>query len=134
MALYIVFGKRVAHMDGTQAVSWGMLAACFLALPLGVAHAGATLLEPHVLAVGVAIAVLSSGIPYLLEMTARAACAVHPARASSGVKRHSVHAMFIASSSEVMGEVPGLQSVATAIATPAARNAATGGGVVSRKK
>lgn len=69
-ALYIVFGKRVAHMDGTQAVSWGMLAACFLALPLGVAHAGAALLEPHVLAFGVAIAVLSSGIPYLLEMTA----------------------------------------------------------------
>jgi len=69
-ALYIVFGKRVAHMDGTQAVSWGMLAACFLALPLGVAHAGATLLDPHVLAVGLAIAVLSSGVPYLLEMTA----------------------------------------------------------------
>ena len=69
-ALYIVFGKRVAHMDGTQAVSWGMLAACFLALPLGVAHAGAALLEPHVLAVGLAIAVLSSGVPYLLEMTA----------------------------------------------------------------
>jgi len=69
-ALYIVFGKRVAHMDGTQAVSWGMLAACFLALPLGVAHAGTKLLAPHVLALGVAIAVLSSGIPYLLEMTA----------------------------------------------------------------
>ena len=69
-ALYIVFGKRVAHMDGTQAVSWGMLAACFLALPLGVSHAGASLLAPHVLAVGLAIAVLSSGIPYLLEMTA----------------------------------------------------------------
>jgi inner membrane transporter RhtA len=69
-ALYIVFGKRVAHMDGTQAVSWGMLAACFLALPLGVAHAGAKLFAPHVLAVGVAIAVLSSGVPYLLEMTA----------------------------------------------------------------
>jgi inner membrane transporter RhtA len=69
-ALYIVFGKRVAHLNGTQAVSWGMLAACFLALPLGVAHAGAQLLAPHVLAVGMAIAVLSSGIPYLLEMTA----------------------------------------------------------------
>jgi inner membrane transporter RhtA len=68
--LYIVFGKRVAHMDGTQAVSWGMLAACFLALPLGVAHAGAKLLAPPVLLLGVAIAVLSSGIPYLLEMTA----------------------------------------------------------------
>ena len=69
-ALYIVFGKRVAHMDGAQAVSWGMLAACLLALPLGIAHAGAKLLAPHVLAVGVAIAVLSSGVPYLLEMAA----------------------------------------------------------------
>ena len=53
-----------------RAVSWGMLAACFLALPLGVAHAGAKLLEPHVLWIGLVIAVLSSGIPYLLEMTA----------------------------------------------------------------
>ncbi|MCY1558605.1 hypothetical protein D9M68_955560 [compost metagenome] len=41
--------------------------------------------------------------------------------------------MFIASSSEVIGEVPGLLSVATAIGTPAARKAATGGGVVSRR-
>lgn len=69
-ALYIVFGKRVAHLDGGQAVAWGMLAACCLALPLGVAHAGAALLTPAVLATGVAIAVLSSGVPYLLEMWA----------------------------------------------------------------
>ena len=40
--------------------------------------------------------------------------------------------MFIASSSEVIGEDPGLQSVATAIGTPAARSAATGGACVSR--
>ena len=37
--------------------------------------------------------------------------------------------MLSASSSEVQGEVPGLQSVATAIGTPAARSSATGGGV-----
>ena len=42
--------------------------------------------------------------------------------------------MFIASSKDVMGEVPGLQSVETAIGTPAARKADTGGGCVSRKK
>ena len=42
--------------------------------------------------------------------------------------------MFIASSREVMGEVPGLQSVDTAIGTPASRNAATGGCTVSRRK
>jgi hypothetical protein len=42
--------------------------------------------------------------------------------------------MFIASSSEVRGEVPGLQSVAIAIGTPASRNAAIGGRCVSRMK
>jgi hypothetical protein len=42
--------------------------------------------------------------------------------------------MFIASRIDVSGEVPGLQSVATAIGTPAARSCATGGGVVSRRK
>ena len=35
--------------------------------------------------------------------------------------------MFMASSSDVMGEEPGLQSVATAIGTPAFRKASTGG-------
>ena len=36
------------------------------------------------------------------------------------------------SSGEVVGEVPGLQSVATAIGTPARRSASTGGSRVSR--
>ena len=35
--------------------------------------------------------------------------------------------MFMASSSEVSGEVPGLQSVASAIGTPCRRNSSTGG-------
>ena len=45
-----------------------------------------------------------------------------------------VQAMFMASRGEVRGEVPGLQSVATAMATPASRSACTGGGVSSRRK
>ena len=40
--------------------------------------------------------------------------------------------MFSISSIEVTGEVPGLQSVAIAIGTPAARSAAMGGKRVSR--
>jgi len=40
--------------------------------------------------------------------------------------------MFMASSGDVIGEESGLQSVASAIGTPARRNASTGGGVVSR--
>ncbi len=66
--------------------------------------------------------------------SARAASRVTPAEHSSTVSRNSVAPMFIASSSEVIGEVPGLQSVASAIGTPAARSAATGGSLVSRVK
>ena len=59
---------------------------------------------------------------------------VTPARHSSTVKPNSVAAMFMVKSSEVSGEVPGLQSVATAILTPCWRNRAIGGFLVSRMK
>ncbi len=42
--------------------------------------------------------------------------------------------MFMVSSSDVSGEVPGLQSVASAIGTPAALKASIGGRRVSRTK
>ncbi len=71
-ALYIVFGKRVSTLNGGHAVAWGMLAAALFTVPVGVAHAGAGLLEPIVLAGGLAVAVLSSALPYTLEMAALA--------------------------------------------------------------
>lgn len=69
-ALYIVFGKRVSHLAGGQAVAWGMLAAALFATPLGALHAGSALLAPGILATGLAVAVLSSAAPYSLEMIA----------------------------------------------------------------
>ena len=42
--------------------------------------------------------------------------------------------MFMVSSSEVIGEVPGLLSVAIAIGRLTARNASTGGSCFSRSK
>ncbi|VXB37063.1 Threonine/homoserine exporter RhtA [Massilia sp. 9I] len=71
-AMYIVFGKRVSTLNGGHAVAWGMLAAALFTVPVGVAHAGAGLLEPIVLAGGLAVAVLSSALPYTLEMAALA--------------------------------------------------------------
>lgn len=71
-AMYIVFGKRVSTLNGGQAVAWGMLAAALFTVPVGVAHAGADLLLPTVLAGGLAVAVLSSALPYSLEMAALA--------------------------------------------------------------
>src|SRR5579872_4632673 len=50
-----------------------------------------------------------------------------PVSASSGVSPKLVQAMFSAISGERTGDVPGLQSVAIAMDTPAWRRAATGG-------
>jgi inner membrane transporter RhtA len=69
-ALYIVFGKRASTLRGGQAVAWGMLVASLFIVPLGAAYANVSLLTPAVLATGVAIAVLSSAIPYSLEILA----------------------------------------------------------------
>ena len=69
-ALYIVFGKRVSTLASGQAVSLGMLVAALFAVPIGVAHAGAAMLVPTTLAAGLGVALLSSAVPYSLEMAA----------------------------------------------------------------
>ena len=69
-ALYIVFGKRVSTLASGQAVSLGMLVAALFAVPIGVAHAGTAMLVPTTLAAGLGVALLSSAVPYSLEMAA----------------------------------------------------------------
>jgi inner membrane transporter RhtA len=69
-AMYIVFGKRVSTLARGQAVSLGMLAAALLAVPLGVARSGPAMLVPATLLAGLGVAVLSSAVPYSLEMAA----------------------------------------------------------------
>ncbi|MFN6406746.1 MAG: EamA family transporter, partial [Limnohabitans sp.] len=67
-ALYIVFGQRVALRYGSMATPMGMLAAAIVVAPIGVFHAGAAMLDPQWLVAGLAVALLSSAIPYALEM------------------------------------------------------------------
>ena len=69
-ALYIVFGQRVARRYGGMATPMGMLAAAVLVLPIGIAQAGVALFDTRWLLAGLAVAVLSSAIPYSLEMYA----------------------------------------------------------------
>ncbi|MFH8370501.1 EamA family transporter [Streptomyces sp. NPDC018031] len=70
-AAYIVFGARAgARFPGLDGLAVAMAVAALVSLPLGIGSAGGTLLEPGVLALGVAIAVLSSGLPYTLELLA----------------------------------------------------------------
>jgi inner membrane transporter RhtA len=69
-ALYIVFGKRASSLQGGQAVAWGMLVASAFIVPIGVAYTGQAELTPAIVAVGLAIAILSSAVPYSLEIVA----------------------------------------------------------------
>jgi inner membrane transporter RhtA len=69
-ALYILFGQKAGANDPGAASAWGMAAAALVALPFGVAHAGLGLLNPAILPVALAVAVLSSALPYTCEMFA----------------------------------------------------------------
>lgn len=69
-ALYIVYGKRVSDALGGDAVAWGMVVAAAINVPIGAVTAGPALLTPWVLGIGFVVAVLSSALPYSLEMEA----------------------------------------------------------------
>ncbi|GAA3372682.1 EamA family transporter [Streptomyces sannanensis] len=70
-AAYIVFsartGRRFPQADG---LALAMAVAAVLSLPLGVAESGEKLLVPSTLALGAAVALLSSVLPYTLELLA----------------------------------------------------------------
>lgn len=69
-ALYILLGQRVGHLHPGRTVALGMFAAALIVAPIGVATAGATLLQPKLIGLGLVAAVMSSAIPYSLEMIA----------------------------------------------------------------
>lgn len=70
-AAYIVFsartGRRFPQADG---LALAMVVAAVLSLPLGIWESGAKLTVPSTVALGAAVAVLSSVLPYTLELMA----------------------------------------------------------------
>jgi inner membrane transporter RhtA len=69
-ALYIVFGQRAGADHGAQAVALGSIIASIIVVPVGVVAAGSALLSLAALPYGLAIALLSTALPYTLEMIA----------------------------------------------------------------
>ncbi|MEU1371047.1 EamA family transporter [Streptomyces sp. NPDC005803] len=70
-AAYIVFsartGRRFPQADG---LALAMVVAAVLSLPLGIMESGSKLLVPSTLGLGAAVALLSSVLPYTLELIA----------------------------------------------------------------
>ncbi|RKQ36808.1 EamA family transporter [Kocuria tytonis] len=70
-ALYILMSRQAGRsFSGIQGLALGMAVGALLAAPFGVLSGGAALLRPRVLLVGLAVAVLSSALPYALELAA----------------------------------------------------------------
>ena len=69
-ALYIVFGQKAGSLHGGMTAALGTVIGAIVITPFGVAQAGAALLDPGILPAACAVALLSSALPYSLEMFA----------------------------------------------------------------
>lgn len=71
LALYIVLSAQVGQaIPGIDGLFWAMAIALLLIAPIGIASAGNSLLQPQLLIVGLGVAILSSTVPYSLELIA----------------------------------------------------------------
>jgi len=70
-AAYILLAVRVGRrIPGNEGLALGMAIGAVMVAPVGLADAGSGLLSAEVIAVGFAVAILSSAIPYTLELEA----------------------------------------------------------------
>ncbi|WP_434667738.1 threonine/homoserine exporter RhtA [Klebsiella sp. B345] len=69
-AVYILTGQRAGEEHGPATVAMGSLIASVIFVPLGMIQASDTLFQWALLPLGLAIAILSTALPYSLEMIA----------------------------------------------------------------
>jgi len=69
-ALYIFFGRKAGAAHGGQTTALGMVIGAVMIAPIGLAESGTQLFSPAILPTAFAVALLSSALPYSLEMWA----------------------------------------------------------------
>ncbi|WP_366939329.1 EamA family transporter [uncultured Kocuria sp.] len=69
--LYILMSRQAGRsFPGVQGLALAMVVGAVLAAPFGIVSGGAALLRPHVLLIGLSVALMSSALPYALELAA----------------------------------------------------------------
>lgn len=76
-ALYIVHGERAGVEHGAQTVALGVFVGALVVLPFGFAQGGSAMLSVGLLPLALAVALLSTALPYSLEMVALARIPTH---------------------------------------------------------
>ncbi|TRX74384.1 threonine/homoserine exporter RhtA [Pseudomonas mangiferae] len=69
-ALYILYGQKAGADHGTQGAALGVTVAALVVIPFGVIDAGPALFQWTAMPLALAVAVLSTALPYTLEMIA----------------------------------------------------------------
>lgn len=69
-AIYIISGQRAGEDHGPATVALGSLIAAIVFVPIGAFQAGEVLWHWSILPLGIAVAILSTALPYSLEMIA----------------------------------------------------------------
>jgi inner membrane transporter RhtA len=65
-----LYGQRAGAENGIQTAALGVVIAALFVAPIGIVHAGSALLTPALLPVALGVAILSTALPYSLEMVA----------------------------------------------------------------
>jgi inner membrane transporter RhtA len=69
-ALYIFYGRKAGAAHGGQTTALGMVIGAVVIAPIGAATSGAQLFSPAILPAALGVALVSSALPYSLEMLA----------------------------------------------------------------
>jgi inner membrane transporter RhtA len=69
-ASYIVYGRRAGTLHGGPVTALGMWVGAVMIVPIGLAENGAHLFAPAILPAAIGMALISSALPYSLEMIA----------------------------------------------------------------